>query len=57
MRYEEYHTVGEVTKSKDYEGTPEEIRKLMEYQKKLEQPCAEETKEQESPDPSEFRKG
>lgn len=58
MRYEEYETVGDLTKTKDYEGTPEEIGKLMEYQKKLEQPiAAEEPKGNESPEPPEFREG
>lgn len=59
MRYEEYRTVGEVTVSKDYEGTPEEIGKLMEHQQKLEWSTAEELELQkkQSPDPSEFREG
>ena len=36
MRYEEYHVVGEVSQTKEYEGAPEEIAQLISLTEKAE---------------------
>lgn len=37
MNYQKYETIGDITISKEYEGTPEEIFQLLKYEEMIKQ--------------------